>query len=135
MISSTGVVIYEHRCSHSGDHIAFYTGVEHDCDGKQVKESNKKENSSGCCKKSEKPVDEPVCKEECCSTDVSLVQIDSEYSFVESSFQFEKNNFDLNYFSDLLLETTEVSTGSNRSPPEPRISSCQKRALMQVYLI
>lgn len=135
MVSSTGVVIYEHRCSRSGNHIAFYTDVNHDCEREQTRDHCKKTNSPDCCGKTEKPFDVPGCKEECCITDVSLVQIDSEYSFVELSFQFEKNQFNQSNFRKLFSDLKEGSSESNRYPPDHKTSPSQKRALTQVYLI
>lgn len=113
----------------------LYTDVDHDCNADRVRDHCKNETLMDCCQKTKKPVGVPSCEEECCITDVSLVKIDSEYSFVESSFQFEKNNFLEKRLPNFFSNSKNVSFKSNKSPPNHHLSSSHKRALIQVYLI
>ncbi len=134
-ISSTGVVIFEHHCAKSGDFIGFYTDVDHDCGEETVQScGRKKEVDSHCCKP-QLNEDVPNVSSECCTTDVSLIQIDADYSLSFSAFDFDDQFFSVyNKSNDLShLKVREVKI--SRGPPDLYLTRKKKRANIQVYLI
>jgi hypothetical protein len=134
LISSTGIVVYEHHCSKSGDFLGFYTGIDHDCNEEVLEKSCHKEEPTNCC--NEKVVtDLPSVDENCCSTDVSLIQIESDYSTAFQDVEFEKGYVlsVSHYFNYKALKINKEKI--IRGPPDQPISQSRKRASLQSYLI
>ncbi len=134
MISSTGVVVYEHHCSHSETFKGFYSEVDHDCNKKKAVDHCKIEKAS-CCKSIEIPENIPVAEEECCTTDISIYQIDSDYTKTSSS-SFDEQlfvSFDTEFFNrrDVLF----IVDKTVRGPPDLSYKPSTKRSLLQVYII
>lgn len=133
LISSTGIVVYEHHCSKSGDFLGFYTDVDHDCNEVSEKPCHKEEPTNCCQKKTS--TDLPSVDKNCCSTDVSLIQLESDYTAVFQDIEFEKNHlFSASHFFN--LKTFKIYKDRIiRGPPDQPILHSRKRASIQVYLI
>jgi len=132
-ISSTGVVVFEHHCAKSGDFIGFYSDVDHDCGEKTVQSCNE-EADSNCCK-TQLDSHIPNASPDCCTTDVSLIQIDSDYSLSFSEFDFNNTYFELYAENNDLSYLQDRVVKINRGPPDLYLTQKRKRATFQVYLI
>ncbi len=134
-ISSTGVVVFEHHCSKSGDFIGFYTGVDHDC-GEVMDQSCSQETEvdSHCCQPQVNE-DIPNVSSKCCTTDVSLIQIHSDYSLSYSVFDFDNKSLPAYVDNNDLRNLSNRQVKVVRGPPDLYLTQNKKRANIQVYLI
>lgn len=133
-ISTTGVVVYEHHCSKEGDFIGLYSNVDHDCVNETVEESCERERTMHCCQ-AQNEENNPKYDSDCCTTDVSLVKIDSDYSLNNANLDLE-NQSDSNIAAprDFSL-LQDIVQKESRGPPDFIQPQGKRRSIIQVYLI
>ncbi|PWH81339.1 hypothetical protein DIT68_15500 [Brumimicrobium oceani] len=128
-ISTTGVTVYKHYCSHGGMFYGVYADVAHACDHKEDKQSAK--NHDCCATSSETGL---TIQEDCCTSDVKMYQIDIDLATNDVKFNF-LTDFSFNLSNSALFsipEFIEIST-SNKAPPV--LSTLERLSLFQIYLI
>lgn len=133
-VGSTGIIVFEHHCSISGDFIGFYSDVNHDCGEETLEKSCKKESSKTCCQ-SQNEEDVPKFDEDCCTTNVSLVKIDSDYSLNNYEINLERNYPGDVYVYNYFYFLKELVQEEPRGPPDLRNPQSKRRSFIQVYLI
>ena len=132
LISSMGVMVYEHHCSKSGTFYGISSEFHHECEDKK-KEVLKQCGSTelSCCENSS---NQDQVSDNCCSTDVNWVQLDTDLSVSSIDFEFEN---DLNFaFTDdfkLFQPNSKINTEECRGPPPKLLKP--SRSLLQTYLI
>jgi len=132
LFSSMGVLVYEHHCSQAGTFYGVSSEFDHHCEDKKEEISTSCKNTEkSCC---EKPTNEEQISDNCCSTDVNWVQLDTDLSVNDIDFEFEK---DLNtvFTSDFKLfqPQPKIKTEECRGPP-PKLQK-PSQSLLQTYLI
>ena len=133
-VSSTGVVVYEHYCTKSGETSHFFSEVNDACSIEN--DSCEQAREATCCSTTETKEGAGL-EENCCSTDVSFFQLISDFSYANAN-KLLKVNSD----SDWIFEESTflvLKDGLERSlrapPPKKSLSLSRKRALLQVYRI
>ena len=85
-ISTTGVTVYKHYCSHGGVFYGVFLDVNHDCASEKAVEDN-----HACCTNPAAPNENDFkFTEECCTSDVDLYQIDTDLINHDLKFEFAK---------------------------------------------
>ncbi|MEX2484945.1 MAG: hypothetical protein WED10_10310 [Brumimicrobium sp.] len=131
LISSMGVLVYEHHCSKAGTFYGVYTEFEHHCE-EEKEVSNKCESSEkSCCKK---PSSKEKITSSCCSTNLNWVQLDTDLSVNEIDFEFEKE-LDIAFTSNFKIFQPQpnIKIEECRGPP-PKLQK-PSQSLLQSYLI
>ena len=73
-ISTTGVIVYKHYCSHGGVYYGIFLDVNHDCASEKTVED-----AHACCTNPNAGSEgESKFTEECCTSDVDFYQIDTD---------------------------------------------------------
>lgn len=127
-ISTTGVTVYKHHCSHGGQFYGVFVDVAHDCEPEDTEEVEKHE----CCTvASNKSLE---LKEDCCTSDIKVYQIDTDLAL---------NDFKIDFLSPVAFSTVEsvvfptpdfaINTFPNKAPP--LLTTSERLALFQTYLI
>lgn len=128
-VSTTGVTIYKHHCSHGGEFYGVYMDVEHGCEPEVVQEV---EIAHECCSSSsEESIQD---EDDCCESDVRVYQIDTDIASNDFKIDFS-NNFTLpfnNWFEFIIPEQLNIHV-FNKAPPV--LSTTQRLSLFQMYLI
>ena len=128
-MSTTGVTVYKHYCSHGGMLYGVYFDVEHGCEPEEIEEIT---GSHNCCASSSES--DLKVEDECCTSNVQMYQIDTDLAVSDSKIDLI-NQFSFTFSSSILfsiLEFKEVST-SNKAPPV--LSTLERLSLFQMYLI
>lgn len=129
LISTTGVTVYKHYCSHGGMFYGVFVDVAHGCEPEEAEEFIK---THDCCATSS---DSGLkVEEDCCTSDVKMYQIDTDLSIHDFKVDFT-NHFILSLSSSvsfLIPEYKEIST-SNKAPPA--LTTQKRLSLFQMYLI
>lgn len=127
-ISTTGITIYKHHCSHGGEFYGVFVDVAHDCEPEDAKEVEKHACCSGAISKSLE------VNEDCCTSDVQMYQIDTDLAL---------NDFEINFLTPVTFSTLSsvafsipelaINTFPNKAPP--LLTTSERLALFQIYLI
>ena len=128
-ISTTGVTIYKHHCSHGGEFYGVYVDVEHGCEPEEVEEA---EIAHECCSSSDQNTIQ--VEDDCCESDVRVYQIDTDLASNDFKIDFI-NNFTLSFSNSvgfLIPEFKNIPT-SNKAPPA--LTTLERLSLFQSYLI
>jgi hypothetical protein len=133
-VSSTGVVIYEHYCTKSGERSHYFTEVDDVCSSE--KDACEQTQKMTCCATNDSKKDTAL-EENCCFTDVSLFQLNSDYSCSDAN-ELLKVTFSaysvLNYRT-LLGIKDDCIVALRAPPPKTTLPLSRKMALLQVYRI
>lgn len=128
-ISTTGVTVYKHHCSHGGMFYGVFVDVSHDCEPEIVEAVN---DSNECCATTSS--NGLQVEEECCTSDVQMYQIDTDLATNDSKIEFV-NHFTYSFSNSLYFSIPEyrVITISNKAPPA--LTTPKRLSLYQIYLI
>lgn len=132
LISSMGVLVYEHHCSKSGTFYGISSEFDHHCDKKKKETSGACENSERqCCKK---PSSKEQILDNCCTTDINWVQLDTDLSVNDVDFKFEKDS-NISFISDFKLfqAQSKIQTKECRGSPPKLLKP--SHSFLQSYLI
>lgn len=134
LISSMGVLVYEHHCSRSGTFYGVFTEFDHECEEKKKEVSSHCDTSEkSCCKKTLKQEGRQV-ESNCCTTGVNWMQLDTDLFINDLSFDFD-HDLDLAFFSSFKIfqPQPQVKIEECRGPPpellDPSLSSLQRYLL------
>jgi hypothetical protein len=132
LISSMGVLVYEHHCSQSGTFYGVFTEFDHECEKKKKEVSTTcGASEKSCCKK---PSNQEQISDNCCSTDLNWVQLDTDLSIHDLEFEFDSGlavSFNSNF--KIFQPQSQVKTEECRGPP-PKLQKATQ-SLLQSYLI
>jgi hypothetical protein len=133
-VSSTGVVIYEHYCTKSGERSHYFTEVDDVCLSQN--DSCEQSQETTCCAKNNSKEDTGL-EGKCCSTDVSFFQLTSDYSYTDSSELFKVNASaqSVLYCRTFFGIEYDCAIALRAPPPKKNLPQSRKIALLQVYRI
>lgn len=127
-ISTTGVTVYKHYCNHGGVFYGVFVDVNHNCGPEQATEE-----AHACCSNGSSESDFKFT-EECCTSDVSFYQIDTD--LISHDIEVDFVSVFTPAFSipvtPVFPEYTKILT-TNKAPPVLTIS--ERLSLFQMYLI
>jgi hypothetical protein len=132
LFSSMGVLVYEHHCSQAGTFYGVSSEFDHHCEDKKEEISTSCKNTEkSCC---EKPTNEKQASNNCCTTDVNWVQLDTDLSIHNLDFEFDKG-LNIAFISNFKLfqPQSKNKTEECRGPP-PKLLKPSHSSL-QSYLI
>ena len=130
LISSMGVLVYEHHCSQSGTFYGVYSEFDHQCEKKKVS-TDCGASEKSCC---DKPSNQEEISDNCCSTDVNWVQLDTDLSINDIDFEFEKDaNIAFTSNFKIFQPQPKVKIDECRGPP-PKLQK-PTQSHLQTYLI
>lgn len=132
LLSTMGVMVYEHHCKKTGTFYGVYSEFDHHCeDAKKVKSTSCGNSEKSCCKK---PSNQNQVDENCCTTNVNWIQLDVDLSTNDVDVEFDKD-LNLSYFSNFSLfrPQFETKTEAIRGPPPKLLKPSQSS--LQCYLI
>lgn len=132
LVSSMGVLVYEHHCSQSGTFYGVFSEFDHECEEKKQSMSIGCDASEkSCCKKLS---NQEKVSENCCTTDVNWVQLDTDLSINTIDFQFE-NDLNIAFTSDFTLfqPQSKIKIEECRGPPPKLLKP--SHSILQCYLI
>lgn len=127
-ISTTGVTVYKHYCSHGDASYHVFLDVNHNCEPKEVVEEH-----HSCCG-NEESKDDFQLSEECCTSAVDFYQIDTD--LINNDVDIAVENFYVSTISipnTLVLPKLKKITTANKAPPS--LSTNERLSLFQMYLI
>lgn len=132
LVSSMGVLVYEHHCSQSGTFYGVFTELDHKCEKKKKEVSTHcGESEKSCCKK---PSNQEQISDNCCSTNVNWVQLDTDLSISDIDFEFEKDlNTSITSDFKIFQPQSQIKVKECRGPP-PKLLKPSHSSL-QCYLI
>lgn len=128
-VSTTGVTVYKHYCSHGEMFYGIYVDVAHGCEPEEIEEVTE---SHDCCASSSES--DLKVNYDCCTSNVHMYQIDTDLAINDFKIDFI-NQFSFSFSNSVLFsipEFKEVST-SNKAPPV--LSTLRRLSLFQMYLI
>jgi len=129
-ISTTGITVYKHYCSHGGEFYGVFIDVSHDCEPEEDVEK-----AHACCTTGSGDADfEFTFTEECCTSDVDFYQIDSDLIQQNVEVDFVKV-FTSSHTFEVTLSFPKYKKviASNKAPPV--LSTNERLSLFQMYLI
>ncbi len=129
LISTTGVTVYKHYCSHGGMFYGVFVDVSHGCEPEVSEELAE---AHECCSSSN--TNDLQIKEDCCTSDVHMYQIDTDLTTHEFKIDFS-NHFVFSFSNSVsfsIPEYKEISI-SNKAPPV--LTTLERLSLFQMYLI
>lgn len=128
-MSTTGVTIYKHYCSHGGEFYGVFVDVEHGCEPEAFEEASA---AHECCATSSK--NELQVEDDCCTSDVKVYQIDTDLNTHDFKIDFI-DNFTLSYSNSVVFVIPQYrrTITSNKAPPV--LTTTERLSLIQLYLI
>lgn len=129
LISTAGITVYKHYCSHGGMFYGVFVDVRHDCETDEVEEH---EPLHECCNPSAE--NEFFSSEDCCTSDVNFYQIDTDLLVNDFKIDFI-HHFDFNptVASFVFVPELRISFAPNKAPPV--LTTSKRLSLIQQYLI
>lgn len=132
-VGSSGVAIYQHQCSVSGDETSYFVEMNHACEDGEMVHQKKEPTQNTCCFVDDQ-TSEQTCLE-CCSTDFQFIQLQTDL------IQHHAEGLQSLVFvsTPLVLSTSPKLIGAPapwinlRGPPILKQNT--RRALHQLYLI
>ena len=127
-ISTSGVTVYKHYCSHGGVFYGVFLDVNHNCDMEKVVVE-----SHACCSSGANESDFQFT-EECCTSDVDFYQIDTDLITHDLKVEFAKV-----YTPAFSIPVTLVFPDYNKiftaNKAPPALTTTERLSLFQMYLI
>ncbi|WP_207214129.1 HYC_CC_PP family protein [Brumimicrobium glaciale] len=128
-VSTTGVTVYKHYCSHGGMFYGVYVDVAHGCEPEETEEAV---TAHDCCATSGESG--LKVEEDCCTSDVRMYQIDTDLATNDVKFEFV-NNFTYSFSNSVLFSIPEFKEVSTLNKAPPVLSTLERLSLIQMYLI
>jgi hypothetical protein len=134
-VGSSGVAIYQHQCSMSGDETSYFVEMNRACEDVEIEMVHqKKEPTQNTCCFVDDQTSEQTCLE-CCSTDFQFIQLQTDL------IQHHAEGLESIVFvsTQPFLSSTPIKTWTSvqwttlRGPPILKQNT--RRALHQLYLI
>jgi len=127
-ISTTGVTVYKHYCSHGGEFYGVFMDVSHDCQPEKTIED-----SHACCDSGDNKSDFKFT-EECCTSDVDFYQIDTDLIHHDTEVEFVAFFVPATSFA-LIAEYPEFKKIATANKAPPFLTTSKRLSLFQMYLI
>ncbi|WP_159038489.1 HYC_CC_PP family protein [Brumimicrobium mesophilum] len=128
-VSTTGVTIYKHHCSHGGEFYGVYVDVEHGCEPEVIEEV---EIAHECCSSGNENTLQ--VEDDCCDNDVQVYQIDTDLATNDVKIDFI-NNFALPFSNSVFVSFPEYKNISTSNKAPPSLTTLERLSLFQSYLI
>jgi len=126
-ISTTGVTVYKHYCSFGGEFYGLFMDVNHDCGPDTAEEVH------ACCSVKDVNYDIQI-KEECCTSDVDVYQIDTDLIYQDEDVELVKTFVcSIPYAVKLPFPKVKELATSNKAPPALTLN--RRLSLFQRYLL